>query len=61
MLAEIRQQAGMSQGELSKKLGLPRSYIGRVERGDRMLDVIEFLDIAQALNTDPGDVLKRVK
>ena len=41
------------------------TFIGRIERGERTVDVIEFLDIAKAANATPVDafalLLERLK
>lgn len=35
------------------KLSRPQSYVSKYERGERRLDLIEFLEIAEALEIDP--------
>ena len=49
LLADARRAAGLTQVALAKKLGRPQSFISKVERGERRLDVIEFLEVARAL------------
>lgn len=44
----IRQNAGLTQVELSKKLDRPQSYVSKCESGDRRLDMIETYDICVA-------------
>ena len=53
LLVEARQTAQLTQVGLAKKLARPQSYVSKYERGERRLDVVEFLDVAQALNVDP--------
>jgi transcriptional regulator with XRE-family HTH domain len=53
LLIEARKAAKLTQAELSAKLELPQSYVSKYERGERRLDVIEFLQVAQALEIDP--------
>jgi transcriptional regulator with XRE-family HTH domain len=53
LLIEARKAAELTQAELSIKLGHPQSYVSKYERGERRLDLIEFLQIAQVLNIDP--------
>ncbi|MEH2374887.1 helix-turn-helix domain-containing protein [Nostoc sp.] len=53
LLIEARRTAKLTQAELSAKLKLPQSYVSKYERGERGLDVIEFLQIAQVLEIDP--------
>ena len=53
LLIETRKAAKLTQAELSAKLGLPQSYVSKYERGERRLDLIEFLQVAQVLEIDP--------
>jgi transcriptional regulator with XRE-family HTH domain len=52
ILVEARREAGLTQVALAKKLGRPQSFVSKFERGERRLDVTEFLDIARALGID---------
>jgi len=58
ILIQTRKAAGITQTELSAKLSRPQSYVSKYERGERRLDVIEFLEVAKALGVDPQEVLK---
>ncbi len=53
MLIDARKAANLTQAELSAKLERPQSYVSKYERGERRLDLIEFLQLAQVLETDP--------
>lgn len=53
LLIEARKDAKLTQAELSAKLERPQSYVSKYERGERRLDLIEFLQITQALEIDP--------
>jgi transcriptional regulator with XRE-family HTH domain len=59
-LVDARDAAGVNQIELAKRLGRPQSFVSKVERGDRRLDVIEFLQIAKALNVEPEPIIRSV-
>lgn len=52
-LIEARKAAKLTQIELSAKLSRPQSYVSKYERGERRLDLIEFLEVAQALQVNP--------
>lgn len=52
MLVAARNAAGMTQMDLAGKLGRMQSYVSKFERGERRLDIIEFLEIAEALGID---------
>lgn len=60
VLKEARQASGLSQRDLSLKLKRSRSFIHRVELGERVIDFLEAIDIAEALGLDPFDLLDRV-
>ncbi|MFW9265012.1 helix-turn-helix domain-containing protein [Nostoc sp. CALU 546] len=60
LLIEARKTAKLTQAELSAKLELPQSYVSKYERGERRLDVIEFLQVAQVLEIDPLAFIKEL-
>ncbi|MBD1214051.1 MAG: multiprotein-bridging factor 1 family protein [Dolichospermum sp.] len=53
MLIDARKAANLTQAELSAKLERPQSYVSKYERGERRLDLIEFLQLAQVLEINP--------
>ncbi|WGR73899.1 MULTISPECIES: helix-turn-helix transcriptional regulator [unclassified Bradyrhizobium] len=53
LLVATRHKAGIRQQALAKKLGKPQSFVAKFETGERRLDVIEFVTIAEALGADP--------
>ena len=59
-LREARNDAGLSQQEVARRLRRPQSFVSAYESGDRKIDVLEFLRIAKATGTDPCEILKRV-
>lgn len=52
LLIEARKSAKLSQAALGKKLGKPQSFVYKYENGERRIDFIELLDIADALKID---------
>ena len=52
LLVEQRKRAGLSQGALAAKLGRYQSVIHAIESGSRRVDVVELLDIAEAIGLD---------
>jgi transcriptional regulator with XRE-family HTH domain len=46
LLIEARQEAGLTQREVSAKLGMSHSYLSKCETGERSVDVIDLLELA---------------
>ncbi len=57
-LAQLRKQSGMTQSQLAKKLNKPQSFVAKYERGERRLDVIEFVDVVTALGGSPEATIR---
>jgi transcriptional regulator with XRE-family HTH domain len=55
-----REAAGMTQTQLADKLGEYQSFVARLESGQRRVDVVEFLDIAEILDFDPQKAIKQL-
>ena len=60
ILAQARRDAGITQVELAAKLGHPQSFVSKYESGERRLDVIEFLQVAEAIGIDPHEALVKL-
>jgi transcriptional regulator with XRE-family HTH domain len=48
-LVAARKKSGLTQRELARKLGKPPSWVAKIERVERRVDVVEFAAIARAL------------
>lgn len=57
-LVLARKAAGLTQMQVAEKLSKPQSYIAKVEGADRKLDVMEFVELCQAINVDPTTLIK---
>ncbi len=55
---ELRKAKKLSQLQLADKVGVDRSYIGLLERGERNPSLEVIADIAKALGTKPDILLK---
>ena len=51
-LAAARKRAGLTQAQLAKWLRKPQSFVSSYERGQRRLDLLEFLRVTDAIGTD---------
>jgi len=57
-LKEQRVNSGLTMRDLGEKLNLHHSIIGRIELGERRLDVVEWIEYCEALNADPFECLE---
>ena len=56
-LVDARKRCNLSQEKVAVLLGSHQQFVSRYETGERRLDVVEFCDIARALQLDPGELL----
>lgn len=59
-LTAAREGAGISQRELAKRLDRAHSFVGKIESGERQLNVLEFCEYVEALGADPAKLLGSV-
>jgi transcriptional regulator with XRE-family HTH domain len=57
LLRQARQKAGYSQESFAAQAGVDRSYWGAVERGTINVGVLALIQVAEALDCEPGDLL----
>jgi transcriptional regulator with XRE-family HTH domain len=60
ILIERRQRRGLSQTEVARRLGRSQTFVSAVERGQRRVTVIEFLEMCEAIGFDPHTVIRRL-
>ena len=60
LLIESRHEEQLTQEELASRLGRPQSFVSKYERGQRRLDVVEFIDVCEALNQNPVHIISSV-
>lgn len=60
LLIRKREQAHLRQRDLAERLGEWQSFIGKIETGQRRIDVCEFLAIAKAIGFDPGRAISKL-
>ena len=55
-----REDADLSRHELAERLGLTYSQIVNMEHGRRAISLVDFVLLANAIEVDPAELLKRV-
>ncbi|HWK52363.1 MAG TPA: helix-turn-helix transcriptional regulator [Steroidobacter sp.] len=61
LLVTAREKAGFTQQQLADRLGKPQSFISKYEGGERRIDVVEFIAIADALDMDASRAIREVR
>ena len=59
-LKQQREAKGLSMRDLAPLLDVPHSFIGKVEQGERRLDIVEYIQYCEALEADPFEGLRLV-
>jgi transcriptional regulator with XRE-family HTH domain len=60
LLIEARKEADLTQVEVASRLGRPQSFVSKYENGERRLDVVEFLDVAKAIDFDAIKLMRKL-
>lgn len=55
-LKDLRDYHGISQRELARRIGVGKTTISEIERGDRMPNVLTAIRIARALETTVEEI-----
>ena len=59
-LIAARENSGLTQRELAKRLDRAHSFVGKIESGERQLNVLEFCEYTSLLGVDPAEILRAV-
>ena len=61
LLTERRKQAGLTQATVAAALGRHQPFVANIENGERRLDVVEFLALAEIVGFDPHELLTELQ
>ena len=56
-----RKAAGLTQADVAKKLRRYQSIVANIESGQRRIDIVEFLELAEAIGFDPARLIEKLK
>lgn len=59
-LTALRERAGLTQRQLAEKLRREHSLVGRLELGERRLDVVEFYQVCKACGASPENIAREL-
>jgi len=51
-LYRLRVGSGLRQKDIAEKLGVPQSYVSKIESGERRIDLIELKEYCEALGSN---------
>jgi transcriptional regulator with XRE-family HTH domain len=60
-LITLRKQAKLTQSVVAIRISKPQSFVAKYERGERRLDLLEFLDVAEAIGFDPEKFVRALR
>ncbi len=58
LLIRRRVDLGLSQRALAERMNVVHSLVGKVETGDRRLDIFEFIEYCRALDWEAAEILQ---
>lgn len=60
-IRELRKKRGYSQEDFAYEVGLDRTYMGGIERGERNIAAINLIRISKALKVEVGELFPPIK
>lgn len=60
ILITARREQGLTQVTVAERLNKPQSFVSKYESGERRLDVIEFIEVCEALHVKPWAMMKKL-
>ena len=60
MLVALRSEAKLSQREIADQIGVPHTWVSKIETGERRIDAIELKWFCDACNADMITLLRRI-
>ena len=52
LLKELRSGKGLTQADVAKRLGVPQSYVSKIETGERRMDFVETASFCEAIGVE---------
>jgi len=61
LILALRAEAGLTQEELARRVGRHFTWVSKIERGTRRVDLVELCEIADALGADAAEIVRRFR
>jgi len=60
VLIAARKRTGLTQAQIGKRVGRSQSFMSSIERGQRRVDVLEFIALSKAMEQDAQTLFELV-
>lgn len=60
VLKDVRKAAGLTQIELAERLHMEQSNLSKIERGERYIDTLLFIDYCRACGAVPAEMIAKI-
>lgn len=60
-LAEQRRASGLTQTQVARALGRHQPFVANIESGERRVDIIELIDLAEIVGLDVIALIRRLQ
>lgn len=54
-----RKEIGLTQTDVARKLDKPQSYVSKIEKGERRIDITELMELAKIYNKPVNSFLTK--
>ena len=61
VIRRLREEKGISQEAFAGLVGIDRSYMGRIERGENNVTLTRIYQISEALGISPADIFELLR
>ena len=61
LLRSVRKETNLRQEDVAKLLERPQSFVSKYESGERRLDVLELLDVCEALGLPLTEFIQKLE
>ncbi|AAU46890.1 XRE family transcriptional regulator [Burkholderia mallei] len=59
-LRALRRAAGLTQTQLAERLSIDQSYLSKIERGERYVDILLYLDWYRHCGVEPNHAVSEL-
>jgi ribosome-binding protein aMBF1 (putative translation factor) len=60
-LIQARKDAGITQVQLAERISQRQTFVWKYEKGERRLDVAEYIAIARAIGAEPAELMQQAE